>query len=452
MANAIGRAQKPGRAGIDAARRRAGLVHAGWPGRARRPASRGCCRNGRWPRSAPGPAVALAAGRLRLRHRRLFHRRAGTASGGRRSRLALAALTIAVLARQRPFGFPLALAIAAVAAGFATATLQTARIAHPVLSLPAWSAQVAGFVEVREERERTDRIVVRVARIAAPRMREAPERVRVSVRKGTAPAVGSFVAFKAHLSPPLQPLRPGGYDFARDMYFQRIGASGFVLGAIRPATAPSAPSLRLRYAAIVDGMREAHRPAHPRGAARRPRRDRLGADHRQTRCDLDAGQRRHVCFEPGARAVDLRLSHGGGGRHRVLFHPRRACADAGARQPPPDQEMGGRRRAVRPRRSICVLSGAERRDATLLHHDRDRADRRHGRPAGADLAHPRGRRLRRAAARAGGDRASELPDVVCRDARADRGLSTRPAVARRSADTPLGARVALWGGARDRRR
>ena len=73
-------------------------------------------------------------------------------------------------------------------------------------------------------------------------MREAPERVRVAVRKGTAPAVGSFVAFKAHLSPPLQPLRPGGYDFARDMYFQRIGASGYVLGAIRPAAAPARPA------------------------------------------------------------------------------------------------------------------------------------------------------------------------------------------------------------------
>jgi hypothetical protein len=25
-------------------------------------------------------------------------------------------------------------------------------------------------------------------------------------------------------------LRPGSYDFARDLYFQRIGASGFVHG------------------------------------------------------------------------------------------------------------------------------------------------------------------------------------------------------------------------------
>jgi competence protein ComEC len=51
-------------------------------------------------------------------------------------------------------------------------------------------------------------------------------------------------------------LRPGGYDFARDMYFQRIGASGFVLGRIRTGESPPAPGLRLRYATVMDGMRE----------------------------------------------------------------------------------------------------------------------------------------------------------------------------------------------------
>jgi competence protein ComEC len=61
--------------------------------------------------------------------------------------------------------------------------------------------------------------------MSGPRLSEHLERVRVSVRKGTAPAVGSFIEFKARLSPPLEPLRPGGYDFARDMYFQDVAAS-----------------------------------------------------------------------------------------------------------------------------------------------------------------------------------------------------------------------------------
>src|SRR5262245_5999621 len=166
-------------------------------------------------------------------------------------------VAVAVLLRRRPIAFAVAVGIASVAAGFATATTKRAIIAHPVLAAPVWNADIAGFIEIREERERSDRIAVRVERISAPRLNEPLERVRVAVRKGTAPPVGSFVEFRARLSPPLEPLRPGGYDFARDMYFQRIGAAGFVLGHIRIAEATSPPTLRLRYATVIDGMRNA---------------------------------------------------------------------------------------------------------------------------------------------------------------------------------------------------
>jgi competence protein ComEC len=118
------------------------------------------------------------------------------------------------------------------------------------------SVSLAGFVEIREEREKSDRIVVRVQRFDAPSAAGVPDRVRVAVRKGSAPAVGSFVEFKARLSPPLQPLRPGGYDFARDMYFQRIGASGYVLGAVKVKAPPVAGGFWLRYATVVDDLRE----------------------------------------------------------------------------------------------------------------------------------------------------------------------------------------------------
>jgi competence protein ComEC len=171
--------------------------------------------------------------------------------------LLAATVVAAILCRRRPVAFPACVGLAAVAAGFATGAIKREIIAHPVLSAPAWNVDVAGFVEMREERERSDRVVVRVARMSGARLTENLERVRVSVRKGTAPAVGTFIEFKARLSPPLEPLRPGGYDFARDMYFQRIGASGFVLGSIRTIKAPHAPSLRLRFAIFLDGVREA---------------------------------------------------------------------------------------------------------------------------------------------------------------------------------------------------
>jgi len=43
-------------------------------------------------------------------------------------------------------------------------------------------------------------------------------------------------------------LRPGGYDFSSDLYFQRVGATGFVTGAIRIAEPPVPPSAWVRYA------------------------------------------------------------------------------------------------------------------------------------------------------------------------------------------------------------
>jgi competence protein ComEC len=164
------------------------------------------------------------------------------------------AITAAIAVRRSPIGFPVALAIAVIAAGFATATLKRAFIAHPVIQSPAWSVQIAGFVETREERERSDRIVVAVNRIEGPRLTEKPERVRLSVRKGMAPPVGSFVQLKARLAPPLEPLSPGSYDFARDMYFHGIGASGFVLGRIQITKPAAEGGFWLRYLAMIDDM------------------------------------------------------------------------------------------------------------------------------------------------------------------------------------------------------
>src|SRR5215468_8880561 len=124
--------------------------------------------------------------------------------------LALALILAAVLARARPIAFPLLVAAAAACAGFATITIKSAWIAHPVLHHPAGNVAIAGWVETREERERTDRIVVKVERLESRHLNDAPERVRVSVRKGQAPPVGSFVEMKTRLNAPLAPLRPGG--------------------------------------------------------------------------------------------------------------------------------------------------------------------------------------------------------------------------------------------------
>jgi competence protein ComEC len=161
----------------------------------------------------------------------------------------------AILLRRHKF-FPVAVLIAAMAAGFATATWKTARLAHTVLAKPLYSVSLSGFVETRDIRERTDRFVLRVVHMDGGRG-DTLQRVRLSVRKGTAPDVGSFVALKARLSPPLAPMRPGSYDFARDLFFSGIGASGFVTGTITTLQPPVNGGWALRYAAFMQGLRDA---------------------------------------------------------------------------------------------------------------------------------------------------------------------------------------------------
>ena len=251
--------------------------------------------------------------------------------------------------------------IAAVAAGFAVATWKTARIAHGVLARPMFSVSLTGFVETRDIRERTDRFVLRVVTMESARGTTKLERVRLSVRKGTAPAVGSFVELKARLQPPLAPLRPGSYDFGRDMFFAGIGASGFVMGAIKTAEPPGSGGLSLRYAAFMQGLRDAIDARIRNDAGRRQARDRHRAVDRAARRDLAAGQRCDVHLRPRPRAVDLRLSHGGRRRRGVL----RGAGAAGAvsRRSPSafPSRNGRRRRRSSPPRSICCCRAPKSR-------------------------------------------------------------------------------------------
>jgi len=59
----------------------------------------------------------------------------------------------AFLLRRGRF-FVAAVMVAAMTAGFATATVRTARLGHTVLTRPIYSASLSGFVETRDIREK----------------------------------------------------------------------------------------------------------------------------------------------------------------------------------------------------------------------------------------------------------------------------------------------------------
>ena len=313
-----------------------------------------------------------------------------------------------------------------------------------MLRYPASSVSLAGFVELREESQKTDRFVLRVERIEGNRIVDKPERVRLSVRRGMAPPAGAFVEVKAQLNPPLQPLRPGSYDFARDLYFQRIGASGFVHGAVKVVTPPAAATARMRVNAFIQGLRDAI-DARIRSV--------LSGDVGSIASALITGKRDaitpHVYDAMFVSGIGHVLSISG--YHMavvagIVFFILRALLALipGLADRDADQEMGGVRRAARD----GVLSRALRRrgrDAALVHHDRDRAHRRHARPAGADASLGDDRRFGGSVVRAGSGRASELPDVVRGDAGADRRLRARLALGAGRQRQPRSARAPPCG-------
>lgn len=169
--------------------------------------------------------------------------------------LTLAFAGIAVIARARPAGFALMLVLASAAAGFSVATLRTAAISHPVAPAPAMAVRLTGHVERVERRPGGDRILLRVEPGEVRGLGPAPELVRITLRRGWAPPVGSRITQLVRLLPPLGPALPGGHDFGRGPWFRGIGAVGYGLG--RPVAAGPGPvPVEVRIATVVDAMRQ----------------------------------------------------------------------------------------------------------------------------------------------------------------------------------------------------
>ena len=162
----------------------------------------------------------------------------------------------AFLAREKRRLFVVLIGLAALGAGELAGALRGARVAAPVLERTL-VAEVAGFVEEVDYRVQGARFLLRPTEIAGLSPENTPYRIRLTSRGAPAFAAGDFVVVKARMLPPAHASLPGGYDFARDAYFARIGAVGSTLGAPQAAPAPEDPGLRLRFFAWVDRARNA---------------------------------------------------------------------------------------------------------------------------------------------------------------------------------------------------
>ncbi|HEX7776677.1 MAG TPA: ComEC/Rec2 family competence protein [Parvibaculum sp.] len=119
-----------------------------------------------------------------------------------------------------------------VALGFAAASFRTWSVAAPVLE-KAWAGSIEGRVV---ETELTDKgaLSVTLAPVAMDRLAPAdiPARVRLSVRMaGSTAEPGEMLRLRARLLPPPEPVEPDGFDYARQVWFESLGAVGYAFTA-----------------------------------------------------------------------------------------------------------------------------------------------------------------------------------------------------------------------------
>ncbi len=160
----------------------------------------------------------------------------------------------------RRFWLTAAVGLAATATiGFAAAKLHSDRMAAPIAPVRAGFARIEGWVvDVDTPSPRGERLLIAPVAVSGLAPAETPVRVRIVLGAPggpeSAPAPGTPIAIEALLDPPPGPAVPGGFDFARDAWFQGIGGVGL---ATKPPdiVALPRPPFALRLEMAVNALR-----------------------------------------------------------------------------------------------------------------------------------------------------------------------------------------------------
>ncbi|MEL6644598.1 MAG: ComEC/Rec2 family competence protein [Pseudomonadota bacterium] len=167
--------------------------------------------------------------------------------------LAIVLICTGVMTLRFGLRAPLLIAVFAGLAGFATAGARTHWVAAPVLGFPYYGP-ISGRIVVID-RSASDKIRLTLDRVTLDNVApaETPARVRISLH-GTQgfidPRPGLVIALTGHLSPPRGATEPGGFDFQRHAWFDRLGAVGYTRTPVLALSDPQATSGR-----VVDRIR-----------------------------------------------------------------------------------------------------------------------------------------------------------------------------------------------------
>ncbi len=161
---------------------------------------------------------------------------------------------------------------AAGAIGFSVAGWRAADVAAPVLVKRIGPVPVTGRLVAVEPGFKGARITIEAPEIPRLAAAETPKRVRLRLlrRDGAGLALGDTIRVTATLMPPPAPAAPGAYDFARDAWFNRLGAVGFAYGQPRVIARDDGPTGEGAKAAFMRWMAELRRTLHGRVTALLP--------------------------------------------------------------------------------------------------------------------------------------------------------------------------------------
>jgi len=187
-------------------------------------------------------------------------------------------------------------AIVAVVAGLAAAEVRLKSVAAPIVGEP-WRGALSGRVRgVDVSISGAPRLTIDGVSMAG--IASVPVKVRVSLRRdGVVPRVGDRVTVPAVLAAPRGPAMPGGFDFSRMAYFDRLGAVGYAVGAAE--TVPVADET-LPLALRIDRLR---------GEIATSLRARIGGAEGAVAAALTVGDRSGIPAETRDALRDSGLAH-----------------------------------------------------------------------------------------------------------------------------------------------
>ena len=156
---------------------------------------------------------------------------------------AAGAALFALVARRAGEAFsPLVWAAALVLAGLVLAGARSHGVAEPVLGFRYYGPIEGRIVDI--DRSASDALRLTLDRVVLEDVApdRVPARIRLSLhgeQRFLRPEPGLTVIVTGHLSPPSGPAEPGGFDFRRHAWFDRLGAVGYAgtpALALAPAT------------------------------------------------------------------------------------------------------------------------------------------------------------------------------------------------------------------------